>query len=33
VNILLTKKDNIRKYTTFGGGINENDERKSEKIY
>ena len=29
---LLTKKGNIRKYTTFCGGINEDGERKS-KIY
>jgi len=26
VNILWTKKFNIREYTTFCGGINENDE-------
>jgi len=32
VNILLTKKGNIRKYTTFCGGINEGDERKSKKM-
>jgi len=25
------KKGSIRKYTTFCGGINENDERKSKK--
>jgi len=31
VNILLTKNGNIRKYTTFCGGINEGDERKSQK--
>jgi hypothetical protein len=31
VNILWTKKNNIRKYTTFCGGINENDERKFKK--
>jgi len=29
VNILRTKKGNIRKYTTFCGGINEDGERKS----
>ena len=29
VNILWTKKGNIRKYTTFCGGINEDGERKS----
>jgi len=32
VNILWTKKGNIRKYTTFCGGINEDGERKSKKI-
>jgi len=32
VNILWTKKGNIRKYTAFCGGINEDDERKSKKI-
>jgi hypothetical protein len=32
VNILLTKKGNIRKYTTFCGGINEDAERKLKKI-
>jgi len=32
VNILLTKKGNIRKYTIFCGGINKDGERKSEKI-
>jgi len=32
VNILCTKKDNIRKYTTFCGGINEDGDRKSKKI-
>jgi len=32
VNILWAKKSNVRKYTTFYGGINENDERKSKKI-
>ena len=26
------KKDNIRKYTTFYGGINEDGETKSKKI-
>jgi hypothetical protein len=28
----MKKKGNIRKYTTFCGGINEDGERKSEKI-
>jgi hypothetical protein len=32
VNIFLTKKGNVGKYTTFCGGINEDDERKSKKI-
>ena len=31
VNILWTKKGNIRKYTTFCGGINEDGVRKSKK--
>jgi len=31
VNILWTKKGNIRKYTTFYGGMNEDGERKSKK--
>jgi len=31
VNILWTKKGNIRKYTAFCGGISE-DDRKSKKI-
>jgi hypothetical protein len=31
VNILWTKKGNIRKYTTFCGGIKEDGERKSKK--
>ena len=31
VNILLTKKGNIRKYMTFCGGINEDGDRKSRK--
>jgi hypothetical protein len=31
VNILWTKKGNIRKYKTFYGGINEDGERKSKK--
>jgi len=31
VNILWTKKGNIRKYTTFCGGMNEDGERKSKK--
>jgi len=31
VNILSTKKGNIRKYTAFCGGINEDGERKSKK--
>ena len=31
VNILKTKKGNIRKYKTFCGGINEDGERKSKK--
>jgi len=32
VNILLTKKGNIKKNTTFYGGINEDGDRNSEKI-
>jgi len=32
VNILRTKKDNIRKYMIFCGGINEDGERESKKI-
>jgi hypothetical protein len=32
VNILCTKKGEIRKYMTFCGGINEDSERKSKKI-
>ena len=31
MNILCTKKGNIRKYTTLCGGINEDGERKSKK--
>jgi hypothetical protein len=31
VNISRTKKGNIRKYTAFCGGINEDGERKSKK--
>ena len=31
VNILWTKKGNIREYETFCGGINEDGERKSKK--
>jgi len=30
-NILWTKKGNIRKYTTFCGGINEDGDRNSKK--
>jgi hypothetical protein len=33
VNILRTKQGNIRKYTTFCGGINEDGERKNKKMY
>jgi len=32
LDILWTKKGNIRKYTTFCGGINEDGERKTKKI-
>jgi len=32
VNILWTKKGNIRRYMTFCGGINEDGERKSKKV-
>ena len=32
MNILWTKKGNIRKYTTFCGRINEDGERDSKKI-
>jgi hypothetical protein len=28
----MNQKDNIRKYTTFCGGINEDGERNSKKI-
>jgi hypothetical protein len=31
VNILWTKKGNIKKYTTFCGGINEDGEGKSKQ--
>jgi hypothetical protein len=32
VNILGNKKGNIRKYTIFCGGINEDGDRKPKKI-
>jgi hypothetical protein len=32
MDILCTKKGNIRKYMTFCGGINGDGERKSKKI-
>jgi len=32
LNILRTKKGNIRRYTTFCGGINKDGKRESKKI-